>query len=118
MTKALAALVAATLLCLAAIVWLVTKAQAEELRHPMEGEPHWYDRDCCSNKDCYPLPEDAYLEERPGGDYYARWISPLNGKLIEGIVRRSGVRDTRDGRVHGCEASYTAPRCIYIHRGA
>ena len=108
MVRALATLIALTLLCLVAIVILLNKAVAHD----------WYDRECCSNKDCYPLPEDAYLEERENGSYYAKWISPLNGKVIEGIVQRQNVRDTRDGRIHGCERSYAEPRCLYIHRGA
>lgn len=94
--------------CLVAFVALVNEARAHD----------WYDRECCSNQDCYPLPGNAYLEERANGEYYAKWISPLNGQLIEGIVRKCGVRDTRDGRIHGCENFYHTPRCIYIHPGA
>lgn len=78
----------------------------------------WYDYVCCSDRDCYPLPDDAVLEEQSNGDYLVRWVSPLSGKIIEGRVVKRNVKDTRDGRIHGCERSDGLPRCIYIHRGA
>jgi hypothetical protein len=78
----------------------------------------WYDYDCCDQRDCYPLPDDAFLDELPDGNYYARWISPLDGKLIEGVVAARNVRDTQNHQLHGCQTSYGNPRCLYIHRGA
>lgn len=78
----------------------------------------WYDYVCCSDRDCYPLPDEAILEEQSNGDYLVKWISPLSGRIIEGRVTRQNVRDTQDGRIHGCERSDGLPRCIYIHRGA
>jgi hypothetical protein len=77
----------------------------------------WYDYDCCDNRDCYPLPEDAVLEELPNGSWSAAWISPKSGKLIKGIVSPQNVRDTQNHQLHGCETSYGDPRCLYIHRG-
>jgi hypothetical protein len=79
----------------------------------------WYDYVCCSDRDCYPLPDDALLEEQSNGDYLVKWISPLSGRIIEGRVTRQNVRDTQDptGKIHGCERSDGLPRCIYILRG-
>lgn len=78
----------------------------------------WYDFDCCDERDCYPLPDAAFLEERDNGAYFARWVSPIDGKLIEGIVSAQNVRDTHNHQIHGCQTSYGTPRCLYIHRGA
>ena len=77
----------------------------------------WYDYDCCDTRDCYPLPADAVLTELPEGAWHAKWISPLDGKLIEGVVAPQNVRDSQNREVHGCQTSYGTPRCLYIHRG-
>jgi hypothetical protein len=114
----LALLIAGALMCLVVLVILSRQQAYAQEGHPGPGQPHWYDTDCCDMKDCYPLPADAYLEERTHGMWYATWISPLDGDKIEGIVRAENVRDSQDRRLHGCQSSYGTPRCIYIHRGA
>jgi len=90
-----------------ALIFLTTSAVAHE----------WYDYDCCDTRDCYPLPADAVLTELPEGAWHAKWVSPLDGKLIDGVVAPQNVRDSQNREVHGCQTSYGTPRCLYIHRG-
>jgi hypothetical protein len=90
------------------LVLCVTSAYAHE----------WYDYDCCDKRDCYPLPEDAILEELPNGAWSAQWVSPLDGKPVKGVVAPQNVRDSQNRQLHGCQTNYGTPRCLYIHRGA
>ena len=105
--RALAVLLVALMLCLGAIIYLISQANAHS----------FYDAACCHNRDCYPLPDGYSYYELPDGNYHAAWISPHTGKIVEGIVSRNNVKDTHDGKEHGCETPESKPRCLYIHRG-
>ncbi len=113
MNRLLAVLFALIAAALSILLIIIVLGQQQAYAHS------WYDYVCCSNRDCYPLPEDAMLEEQSNGDYLVKWVSPLSGRIIEGRVTRHLVKDTQDptGKIHGCERSDGLPRCIYIHRG-
>lgn len=69
----------------------------------------WYDYDCCSDMDCYPI-EAAELAIVPGG-----WRIRATNELIG--WDDSKRRDSKDGRFHRC--SYGGDRarktiCLYV----
>lgn len=72
----------------------------------------WYSQQCCSGLDCEPLPIDG-VEEVQGG-WRVHYVSPKFGP-IEQFVPRSLMRDSQDGRFHGCfRMNDHLPICFYV----
>lgn len=63
----------------------------------------WYPPACCSGGDCGPL-EDSRVHPLAGGGY-----------LIDGLhyVRPADVKDSQDGRFHGCFPSKDKLVCFF-----
>lgn len=81
---------------------------------------HWYDPQCCSGEDCYPLPDDA-VELLPSGHYLIK----RTGEVFSAPNIRDGNRAalwSKDGQFHGCTSAgdRNAPHnfCLYVPRPA
>lgn len=70
----------------------------------------WYERACCDERDCEPLPLDAVTLTPQG--YHVRYIS-MNGNAIDQVVPRARVRPSHDGGYHGCAVA-TLVICLYV----
>jgi hypothetical protein len=98
-----------------AVLCLTTPALAQDiprgLGHP-PGAEHWYDRQCCHDRDCEPVEPGAIRETKKG--YVIRYMTS-RGYVAEGFLPKnsSGVRQSQDGREHAC-APQTKPVCIYL----
>lgn len=65
----------------------------------------WYDQECCQDRDCAPVADDAILPE-PGG-----WRIQATHEFIK--IGDPKIKVSLDGRFHRCyNASGTL--CIYI----
>jgi hypothetical protein len=86
------------------------------LGHPQNGETHWYDMSCCSQKDCEPVEAGAIMPE-PGG-FRVRYLTS-QGIVAEGFLPFSstGIRPSKDGREHACAIGARAA-CIYLPPGS
>ena len=63
----------------------------------------WYDAICCSDRDCYPLPDNA-VRETVGG-----YSLPETGEMIP----HSETRNGRDERFHICRHATGRRICFY-----
>lgn len=64
----------------------------------------WYPPECCSDKDCAPLPANLIPKPLAGGD----WL------LTTGeIVPRSKVKWSPDGHYHLCQTPHTT-YCLFV----
>jgi hypothetical protein len=106
----------ALLLSLTALPFLSLTAEAQEaiprgLGH-IHGAEHWYDRQCCHDRDCEPVEPGAIRETKDG--YVIRYMTS-RGYIAEGYLPKghSGIRQSRDGREHAC-APQERVVCIYI----
>lgn len=70
----------------------------------------WYDMQCCSSRDCEPIPPDAVNETAAG--YEVNYFSK-QGFAVQGFVPREKARHSQDGRFHGC-AMPTRFLCLYV----
>ena len=63
---------------------------------------HWYPLECCSNKDCRPVPCDSLVETATGYTYMG--MEFLSGK----------VKPSLDGLCHVCYTEMYTPLCLFI----
>jgi hypothetical protein len=96
--RVLGIIVALAVFCLAMVV-LIKTAQSHA----------WYDRQCCSGKDCEQLPDGAVTME-PGG-YHVKYRAML-GLAVDVIVPYEKARPSQDGNFHGC-ANPMQFLCLY-----
>lgn len=72
----------------------------------------WYDPECCSGSDCYPVPAEDVTETDTG------WKHLPTGTEFT----RDMVKPSRDRRFHVCIGNkafdHGKPYCIYILQGA
>lgn len=61
---------------------------------------HWYPPNCCSQRDCEPIPIDGVTERSDGG-WEVHYVSERFGPIDE-IIIKSQVRTSKDGGFHGC----------------
>lgn len=87
------AMVAAAL----SLVLLITAALAHS----------WYEPDCCSSEDCYPVPAEDMIETEKG------WKHLPTGTEYTGQM----VRPSRDRHFHICIGKSGMPYCAYILQG-
>lgn len=92
--------VAALFLLAAAYLWSSLPASAHS----------WYDYQCCSDRDCEPIPPDAVNETEAG--YEVNYFSK-QGFQVHGFVPRAAARHSQDGRFHGC-AMPSRFLCLYV----
>lgn len=69
----------------------------------------WYDADCCSEQDCYEVPDEDVVEIEDG-----KWKHLPTGAVFE----RRKVRPSKDGHFHVCIHPKLGPQCIYIVQGS
>jgi len=76
------------------------------------GAEHWYDRQCCHDRDCEPV-EPGAIRETPEG-YVIRYMTS-RGYIAEGFLPygHTGIRSSQDGREHACAPGERVV-CIYI----
>jgi hypothetical protein len=53
----------------------------------------WYDQDCCSDRDCHPVPDGVVIDTPDGVKVYGRWTIPYGDKSL---------RWSRDDHDHIC----------------
>jgi len=70
----------------------------------------WYGAECCNNRDCEQLPDDAVTIEE--GGYRVRYVAKL-GLHVDVLVPFGGVKPSRDGHYHGCANTITF-LCLYV----
>lgn len=70
----------------------------------------WYGTECCNNRDCEQLPEDAVTIEE--GGYRVRYKAKL-GMNVNVLVPFGGVKPSRDQYYHGC-ANTVSFLCLYV----
>lgn len=106
--------VAFTLLCFAAIPALAEDIP-KGLGHPKSfPAPHWYDANCCSQRDCEPLPFSAVKIVEEG--YRVRYRGSL-GFLVDVLVPWDKAKPSKDSQHHGC-ATVDRFLCFYAAAGA
>lgn len=104
-------LVLAAVLCLTPL-----PAMADELPrglgHPKDGS-HWYDRQCCDNRDCEEVEAGAIVRMPNGIKIKFR---SSRGHVAEGFIPwgASGLRASQDGREHVCSYNNGATPCAYL----
>jgi hypothetical protein len=113
--KFVAWLIAAlALLCLIAMaVLLPVPASAHSSVNPANNQLQIYDSDCCSGRDCEPIPYDAVWQEDDG--WHVQYVSKRSFR-VSAVVPFGKERLSRDGRMHGC-AIPNYFRCLYITLG-
>ncbi len=91
------------ILAVLALVALASAAVADELPkgfgHP-NGPTHWYPSQCCSMRDCEPVPYEAATQDINGN-----WVvhyRTSRGFDAYGLIRADDVRMSNDGFVHAC----------------
>lgn len=67
----------------------------------------WYDADCCSTTDCFPVRPEAVLEIEGGWKYLPTGVE---------FKDKSRIRPSKDRNFHVC-ISNGRPLCIYILQG-
>jgi hypothetical protein len=93
----------------AAIVLAAMIAPATLL--PLPAIAHdWYDRNCCSDRDCEPLPPEA-VEDMADG-WHINYIS-ARGFRVKFVLPHGKERHSHDGQFHGCAAP-TNFYCLYV----
>lgn len=81
----------------------------------------WYPYDCCSDRDCWPMGEDADAREPDPK------IVPGGYRTFDGIfIAERDTRPSRDGRFHICRQGgardgkivtpYSAKPCLFVPR--
>lgn len=107
---------------LALLLVLLTAAPAAVTRGHDAPAGWEYDRDCCHNIDCAPVPEGAVREVR--GGYQVTLRAGQHPMLAEGVAvnvfvphgdRR--IRTSGDSDRHACVSAYGTLFCIYIPPG-
>lgn len=68
----------------------------------------WYDPECCSDQDCYPVAAEDVIETDTG------WKHLPTGKTFT----RQQVKPSKDRNFHICVSPHGTPYCIYILQGA
>lgn len=72
----------------------------------------WYEWDCCSGQDCWPVADEEVEEIRDGWQHLPTGAEFRN----EGPVVR--IRPSRDRRFHVCvQSSSLKGLCIYVRQG-
>lgn len=73
----------------------------------------WYPNECCSGKDCKPIPCEEITE-----------VSSNLMRYKDLEFKGPMIRDTKDNSCHICTYEYILngtklymPRCIFVHRG-
>jgi hypothetical protein len=106
----------AVLCLLASLVLPANPVKAQEgiprgLGHT-PGADHWYDRQCCHDRDCEPVEPGAIRQTKEG--YFIRYMTS-RGYVAEGFLPHghTGIRSSQDGREHAC-APQERVVCIYI----
>ena len=70
----------------------------------------WYDYECCSDRDCFPVAVDDVVESADGS-----WKHLPTGT----VFTKEKVKPSKDGRFHVCISPTTkTPFCIYILQGS
>lgn len=87
------------LLFVGGLTVLVALAAAQE-KHDPKSPAHWYPPNCCSQRDCEPLPIDGVIPLADGG-YHVVYVSERFGAVDE-MIKRTEVRESKDGGFHGC----------------
>lgn len=69
----------------------------------------WYDRDCCSDNDCEPIPSDVVVRQMEDGDYA---VGPQR-------VPKENVRQSHDSDWHWCRPMVPPGqpkmiKCLYV----
>ena len=62
----------------------------------------WYPLNCCSDKDCKPIPCDSIVETTKGYTYYG----------MEFL--QSQVKPSLDGLCHACYTELMHPLCLFV----
>ncbi len=70
----------------------------------------WYDPQCCSNRDCEPIPFEAVTETNDG--WVVTYVSS-RGFPMHAFVPRGKQKESQDGRYHAC-ANPTRFLCLYV----
>ena len=70
----------------------------------------WYDRQCCSGRDCEPLPDGAVTQV--SGGYHVKYKAKL-GLDVDVVVPHAKARPSQDGHYHGC-ATIDRFLCLYV----
>lgn len=63
----------------------------------------FYSQECCSDRDCNPVPTTA-VTEAPDGYHYKHYVIPYKDQR---------VKFSPDGQFHVCENPYYL-RCLYV----
>jgi hypothetical protein len=71
---------------------------------------HWYEEECCSDKDCEELPNEAVSAREHG-----YWVNYINyaGYAVTGLVPYAKVRPSHDEKYHACSIGYSII-CLYV----
>lgn len=101
------------------VFWVAHEAWPQAMPQypqPHSGSRHWYPPNCCSQRDCEPLPIDS-VTENGDGSYDVHYLSERFGQVDEHI-KLGEVRDSKDGGFHGCWRlnPETKPRTICFFR--
>lgn len=105
MIRHVLALALAIALLLAAFVWVAftTPGFAQGMDHTAPG--HWYDAECCSQRDCAPIPPET-VTITPWG--YELRLVPGHHPLVTMPTQRdfavdsNDVKPSQDGEYHAC----------------
>jgi hypothetical protein len=102
---------------------LMRKARAQH--HPRPHEPHWYDHECCNERDCAPALPGRVVEERGG------WLIRMRpgehpafppGSVSQDYFVPHGdprIRPSKDERAHPCVTPGAKTLlCVYVPMGA
>jgi hypothetical protein len=81
------------------LLWLISLAHAHG----------WYDRSCCADRDCHPVPCEE-IRQAPGGYVWQR------GPNDEVTFMRDRMKVSQDESCHVCIADGVSPAgiCIYL----
>ena len=100
-------------------------ARSQQLPHGT-GHPnpanHWYDGECCSNRDCEAIPDDAVREVEGGFlvEYLSTSWGHVRGTVPYSRVRPSKACDEQGHCFHACAKPPTKQgdpggvRCLYV----
>ncbi len=87
------------------VIWIITSMFAGA------AQAHgWYDRACCMDKDCHPVPCDDIRGDAKGGFIWHR------GPNDDVFFLKERLKVSQDGACHVCVASGVSPAgiCIYL----
>ena len=76
----------------------------------------WYDKECCSDKDCAPVEEIKFLTDKEGRATVS--VKTKHG-YAEGQLKHITIRPSKDDEYHACLVVYHAAviRCLYVPAG-